>query len=263
MFQSLNPQQLQVRHLRLSKIVLFVSTIVLVLTLTHIHHLLCKHHRFGHGRSHSHSHAVEVASSGAGAPSEADALHRFAKKLDDDDDDEVPRPDDEDSFGTDDENIDIVEQPRTDVKKKSLSNSHSLSHVMKKHFRKHFTAPTCAATISTLLVAIIGVAAGFSGRSCSARALMAAIAVSAVIHAVGIAQRSAKICHNPESADMCAHIHKLVGVMILGSLLHHFILLFVAARYFILCRFIESQNAYVPIAGVVCVDQPMEEKQVA
>ena len=282
MCRTLTPDMLAARHLRLSKIILFISTIVLVLTLSHIHHKLCKHHRVG--GSHSHSHEMQVGVEGASTDDNATPLTRLARKLDEDDEDrDAPisdnddenfgSNDDDENFGSGDDEVVVVEEvpPQRDGKKKfkkSLSNSHSLSHVMKKHFRKHLTAPTCVASVSTLIVAIIGVAAGFSGRSCSARALIAAIFVSGVAHAIGIAQRSAKICRNPESADMCEHIHKLVGVMLLGSLLHHMVLLFLAARYFCLCRFVEAQssNTYVPIQGVVCVEQAeqqMDEKQVA
>ena len=279
MLYTLSPKQASDRHVRLSKLVLFVSTIMLVLVLSHIHHKHEKHHRVG--GSHSHSHELDVGSAsssfGDDTPQQVEALKRHGKQLSTDDDAE-DMDDDNDSglsggSNADDEDKDDVEVVEVDPQqmrkpKKSLSNSHSLSHVMKKHFRKHLMAPTCLAAASTLLVAVVGVLAGFSGRSCAAKALVVALMLSSCTHAIGIAQRSAKICHDPKSADMCAQIHKLAGAMLLGSVVHHMLLLIVAIRFLCLCRFVEAQQGaeYSPVAvaGVVCAEQEhdMEQKHV-
>jgi hypothetical protein len=270
MFHTLTSKQLSDRHVRLSKIVLFVSTVFLVLVLSQIHHKHSKHHHRFSG-SHSASHGLEVATDDSTSYGDEHKdimpMKRVAKQLEfDEDEDEVPAGSyDDSSIGEEDEeeNEMVDESLLKPKSKKSLSNSHSLSHMMKKHFRKHLTAPSCSAQLFSLLVATVGVFAGFSGSSRLAFSLICALTLSAGVHVVAIISRSVKICRTPESADMCAHIHKLVGAMVLGSLVHHLLMILLAVRYFCICRFVEAQHkeyTVVPIAGVVCAEQDMEPK---
>jgi hypothetical protein len=205
------------RHLCLSKLLLFISALILASVVTHLH----DKHKYGGSHSHSLSHKLDADSSAF------DASVPFAE---------------DDGVEEDDEEMIIVNDEPGKKNSKSNSNSFSLSKVMKRS-RRHCKK---AGSFLMILTAVTGVIAGFRGTSRAAKVLMVMIGLSLLAHMIKASCKAYQLQHNPDLDDEeFQHKMRKVQCKLFFAILGHTLYFALAIRFFRVSKVIETPEDVV------------------
>jgi len=183
--------------------------------------------------------------------------------------DAVADHDDEADVNDDEEVLPMSPDMKRPRHSKSHSNSHSnsnstsysLSHHIKKHLKKHLTVPNPVAAFVTIIMSVIGIIAGFNGRSRTGKFLLALIAISALVHLVTIVIQVLQGCRSDAAANsdkVCKHTPALLAIMLVGSSMQHIVLALVTFRFVRVAILAESLGSVDCTLVGVCVAQGEE-----